>query len=293
MKMRPVYWIIGPLGVGLNTWVESFPEEDRGCFSESFYQSLVWDGSIVAKLIHNLPVTTKLFGNNLGESLFSGVFRKEFQGILQLREVGDHPNTPPIDLLINTFSGTRTWVSSITPPPLSDLLMELTKLQSDNPLFIYCDYWKESGKESFDILQEFTPKLFFLNIGDCNSLQLAVDILNRFNSKTQIIAQTSIKETISLDLTRTLNLSENKILIVTQGHQDLFVLHNDKAKSYKVKKIDKAFATGAGAIFSASVIRFLHHNDYNLKFLDSIIEESIETTRIVLLKTAREYIIKT
>jgi hypothetical protein len=290
--MKKTIWLIGPLGMGINFKVENYPQEDNGCMSKSYHQSIVWDCGIIAKLV-NQNFSTSLFCNSLGNSIFGMEIKQEFGLFTNLHEVGSTPESPPIDIIINSDQNTRTWISNIKPPKLDDLKFELQKHEEENPLLIYCDFWQEmnTGNNSFQVLEHFHKPILFLNVGDCDSLEIISDVVNKFSCNTNVILQISYKKEIIYEEFMKYFSADNLFAIITRGNLDVLFFSKNYKQQFKVKELHNINTTGAGAIFSAAIIKRLCFSAKRLTNFDKVINDSIEETNCCLQLPSRKYYI--
>lgn len=276
--------MLGPIGWGINIFVENYPNEDQGCFCKGYQRMVVWDCAIIGSLLGR-EFKTCLIGNHLGSTPDAFDMRSFLKKKgCNLIEVGSEPTSPPVDIVIHSMmSTTRTWFSNISPPPVNIISGILQSEFHDSVDIIYSDHWMTwtDASQLFDELQK-RNRLIYYNVGDCSDPSPIRTLLN--NNDAPCILQISLKgEFQTNDLPTLFSLKSNQTVIITRGEQDVLLVSGSTIRSFNVVPISHVNTTGAGALFSSAVISFLSRDLGNwIERVDEAITYGIESTRDIL-----------
>ncbi|MBI5848506.1 MAG: hypothetical protein HZB31_11275 [Nitrospirae bacterium] len=234
----------------------------------------------------------RLFGNNLGNSIEARDLRKRLNSDGHiLVEIGSDPPSPPMDLIIQSNNGSRTWISNIIPPKLEELVLTLKKYKAESPDIIYTDHWLDTCdiKPYFAEFGVFSPKLLYCNAGDCNELG-AVNRLSEYLNVPGII-QVSLKIQVEMqDLAKQIKPRRQHAIVLTRDSKNIFIMWNDTIHEVQVEPLYDIRTTGAGAIFSARIIDYLAKriSDWQSYILQAV-SYSTAHTMLALKKNIRPY----
>jgi hypothetical protein len=270
--------------------VEQYPLENQGCFCRDYRRALVWDCAIVSQLLESAS-RQRLFGNSLGNTPeATDVRRKITSEECSLVEIGPNPTSPPVDVVIQAQES-RTWISNIKPPDIESLLASLAAFYCiERPSVVYTDQWMgvHEIRHYVAYLSHISPKLLYYNVGDCSNTQMVLEIL-RF-LRGPVVIQMSLKDDTQLDKLSELAVGEKQVVIITRDSRSVIVVQTSSISEVPVWPLQSVITTGAGAIFSASMIDFLSGRlDDWLPLIPKAVSHSVACTRTTLMERERAY----
>lgn len=286
-------WFIGPLGWDFIFSVKTFPQEDFGAVCYDMKIGVCSDAPITA-LNLSIPASKIVIGNKIGESEEAKFIKDVLirSSIQLIEELNDSPSFP-IDVVIESDKGTRTWISNITPPMVNDWFLNMIKLleQKTHPNLIYLDYWEDP---SFDILlnaiYRLNPSILYLNYGDCKKIESIKKYLAYKNILIQVSDKDSTSEIASYN---DLGKLDQQTIIVTRGPRSIFLITSAGQIEIPVKALSNTVigTTGAGALFSAHLIDELCTNEkHSFNDLVKYIKYSTNKTQEKLITNNRNFI---
>ena len=278
----PIIWLIGPIGLDMILQVEEYPKENTGGFCQEIRIGIGWDAAIIAQ---SLDIQHKvLFGNHIGFSEDAQKARSKLKNLCdQFIEVGDEPSSPMLNIIISSKMGTRTWFSNVQPPASNDLIPVMkTILPTAAPGIIYSDHWEtaENVNDLWHFLGETQAALVFYNWGDYGCFSEIKSLLDVFKF---IVVQISLKNIDDLQQLKEIPLLSTQFLLITRDQNSVLLLGSNIIEEFPVMPIHRIDTTGAGGIFSGSVISNLlpYFGDWSLH-ISQILPLAISNTHKIL-----------
>ena len=285
-------WMIGPVGYDIYVYIDAYPKEDDGCYINTYKKAVTADAAIISLLL-NSKYHIRLLADGLGHDADANLVRLKINSEKrQLTEINPKNPDSSFGFVISTKNGSRTWISNIRFPKAHDLnTLIATLITKEKPDVLYLDCWKSDlyGYKFLQNLDNLHAQLNYVNIGDSNDF--SIPTMSILNNLDKVVLQISVKDSRSLKTTfQSLKLKENQYILFTRGGDSLITYAGNTIKEFPVRSLTGIDSTGAGAIFTSSVLNFLAKDMYHWPdLIDSAVMDAISHTYNRLQQHSREY----
>lgn len=275
MKRRPAHVAVGPTGIGYSCEVDTLPARDQGCVADRVSALLVWDAAAVAHMLAD-TCDAYLITNHLGQTPESTRLRRYLSDRVTLVEPTRPATGYPFDVVISERrTGSRSWISTGYVPASEHVVSSLTKLCTEiggrTFLHLYADV--PPGYDTLTAVVEAVsaverpPEFILLNVGDIADLTQLCPLSVMSTVPVQWVAQASYNTGRRLgSVARAIKRVRARLdpgranIMLTLGARGVVHAHPERTEIISATPILPAATVGAGAVFSAAVLKASMYN---------------------------------